>query len=44
MDKALMVTEHERVLRLAAEQQLSTLPKLQSNDVEVMAALEEKDR
>ncbi|XP_066466807.1 CDK5 regulatory subunit-associated protein 2 isoform X2 [Tiliqua scincoides] len=44
MEKALMVTERERVLRLAAEQQLSTIPKMQPKELEMMVALEEKDR
>ncbi|KAJ6651811.1 hypothetical protein lerEdw1_016464 [Lerista edwardsae] len=44
MEKAMVMTEQERLRRMAAEQQLSAMPKMQLKDLEVMAALEEKDR
>ncbi|XP_032994100.1 CDK5 regulatory subunit-associated protein 2 [Lacerta agilis] len=43
-EKAFAMTEQEKVLRLAAEQQLSLITNRQSQDLDVMAVLEEKDR
>ncbi|XP_060613297.2 CDK5 regulatory subunit-associated protein 2 isoform X1 [Anolis sagrei] len=43
-EKAFAATEREKVLRLAAEQQLSLMSNMQPRDQDVMAALEEKDR
>ncbi|XP_044295808.1 CDK5 regulatory subunit-associated protein 2 isoform X2 [Varanus komodoensis] len=42
--KALAVTEQERVLRLAAERQLSLRASVPPKEAEVLTALEEKDR
>ncbi|XP_053138531.1 CDK5 regulatory subunit-associated protein 2 isoform X3 [Hemicordylus capensis] len=44
LEKALAVTEQERVTRLAAEGQLSLLTSRSPKDLEVVTALEEKDR
>lgn len=44
VEKAFAMTEQERVLRLAAEQQLSLITNRQSKDLDVMTVLEEKDR
>ncbi|KAH0615550.1 hypothetical protein JD844_004973 [Phrynosoma platyrhinos] len=43
-EKAFAMTERERVLRLTAEQQLSLITNMQPRDLDVMAALKEKDR
>ncbi|XP_060126276.1 CDK5 regulatory subunit-associated protein 2 isoform X4 [Zootoca vivipara] len=43
-EKAFAMTEQERVLRLAAEQQLCLITNSQSKALDVMTALEEKDR
>ncbi|XP_042334956.1 CDK5 regulatory subunit-associated protein 2 isoform X2 [Sceloporus undulatus] len=43
-EKAFAMTERERVLRLTAEQQLSLITNMQPRDLDVMVALEEKDR
>ncbi|KAM6431050.1 CDK5 regulatory subunit-associated protein 2 isoform 2-T2 [Liasis olivaceus] len=44
VEKALALTERERVQRLAAEQRLSLIVAAQPKDLDVTAALEEKDR
>ncbi|XP_061459675.1 CDK5 regulatory subunit-associated protein 2 isoform X2 [Rhineura floridana] len=44
VEKAFAMTEHERVLRLTAEQQLSLITNMQPKDLDVMTVLEEKDR
>ena len=42
--KSFAMTERERVLRLAAEQQLALITNMQAKDMDVVAALEEKNR
>uniref|UniRef100_A0ABM5F765 CDK5 regulatory subunit-associated protein 2 n=1 Tax=Pogona vitticeps TaxID=103695 RepID=A0ABM5F765_9SAUR len=42
--KSFAMTERERVLRLAAEQQLALITNVQAKDMDVVAALEEKNR
>nr|XP_056716226.1 CDK5 regulatory subunit-associated protein 2 [Euleptes europaea] len=44
LEKAFAVTERERVLRMAADHQLSLLTNIPPKDLDMVVALEEKDR
>lgn len=44
LEKAFAVTQQETALRMAAEHQLSLLKNIPPKDLDMVAALEEKDR